>query len=60
MNAIIPLARMAFAREGGIPPDEVALTIEYAAGFFERVPRAADLSSATGYHTKPGNRVWRQ
>ncbi len=40
----VTVARLAFAREHGIPPAEVGVTIEYATAFFERAPTATDLA----------------
>ena len=40
----VTIARMAFAREHGIPPAEVAVTIEYATAFFETAPTVTDLA----------------
>jgi len=44
----ITLARMAFAREHDIPPDEVNLNIEHAAGLLEQAPTAEDLLIING------------
>jgi hypothetical protein len=40
----VTVARMVFAREHGIPPAEVAVSIECAAGFFEQAPTAEELA----------------
>jgi hypothetical protein len=40
----VTVARMAFAREHGIPPAEVSVSIEHAAGLFAQAPTADELA----------------
>ena len=40
----VTVARMAFAREHGIPPAEVAVSIAHAAALFEQAPTAEELA----------------